>query len=116
MLVAGATVDGPGRLWAIAGAHTAAQLLAMVWLAHQLRPTVGGLVSTVQARALGVAVTVGVGAWLLERAVQPDGRLSTLAFVALVAGVALALYGLGLRALRALPPRAPAPHLPAVLS
>jgi putative peptidoglycan lipid II flippase len=112
MLVAGAALDGPGRLWAIAGAHTGAQLIAMVWLARQLRPTVGGLVSTVQARALGAAVTVGVGAWLLERAVQPDGRATTLAFVAVASAAALGLYGLGLRTMGALPPRAPVPHLP----
>jgi thiol:disulfide interchange protein len=114
MLVAGVALDGPGRLWAIAGAHTGAQLIAMVWLARQLRPTVGGLLSTTQARALGAAVTVAVGAWLLERGIQPHGRLSTLGLVAVLTTFALGLYGLALRAMHALPPRAPAAHLPPV--
>ena len=111
MIVAGHLVDGPGRLVAIAGAHSAAQLIGMVWLGHQLRPAVGGLVSSLQARAIGPAVTVGVLAWLAQRAVAPDGRAVTLLTVALLGAGGLAAYGAALRLLGALPTRAPAPHI-----
>jgi putative peptidoglycan lipid II flippase len=111
MLAAGVLVDGVGRLVAIGLAHSLAQVVAMTWLAVQLRPAVGGLLSRSQARALGLAGTVGVAAWLAQRWIDPVGRGPSLAVVVGLAGLGLAAYGVALRLLGSLPPRAPAPHV-----
>lgn len=114
MLVAGATLDGAGRLWGIAGAHTAAQALGTVWLARRLSPAVGNLASGLQVRVLGVGAALGGAAWLLSHSLAPEGRAPTLAFVAVVAAIGIVLYGLGLRLMGALPARAPASRTPPV--
>jgi putative peptidoglycan lipid II flippase len=115
MLVAGATLEGPGCLWGIAGAHTTAQAIGTLWLAQRLHPTVGNLGSTTVLRVMGVAATLGAGAWLVSRGVHPDGRISNLAFVTAVSVVGLGAYLAALRLLRAVPPRSPATHVPPVV-
>lgn len=114
MLVAGATLDGAGRLWGIAGAHTAAQALGTVWLAHRLSPAVGNLTSRLQVRVLLAGAALGGAAWVLSHNVEPGGRAATLGFLALVAAVGIALYGVGLRLMGALPPRSPVSKVPPV--
>jgi putative peptidoglycan lipid II flippase len=111
MLVAGHAVDGPGRLVAIAGAHSAAQVIGTLWLAHRLRPATGTLVSSLQLRALVPAVVVGGVAWVVQRGLDPDGRTLTFITVTGLSVVGLAAYGGALRMLRAVPTRAPAPHI-----
>lgn len=115
MLVAGATLEGPACLWAIAGAHSGAQALGTVWLARRLYPSVGNLLSRVQVRVLGAGTALGGATWLVSRNVEPGGRAATLAFVTVVALGGLALYGAGLRAMGALPARSPAAKLPPVV-
>ena len=86
-------------------------MLGTLWLAHQLRPATGGLLSSLQARAFGPAATVGVLAWLAERSLDPRRSGVTFATVAGLSLVGLAVYGGALRLLNALPTRAPAPHI-----
>ena len=112
MIVAGHLVDGPGRLLAITGAHSAAQLVSLVWLGWRLRPHVGPTLTMTQLRALVPAVGIGVAAWAVERSLAPDGRAAKLAVVAVLSLLGLAVYALALRLLRALPPRAPLVHRP----
>jgi putative peptidoglycan lipid II flippase len=112
MIVAGHVIDGPGRLVAITAAHSAAQLVALVWLGWRLRPAVGPTLTMTQLRALVPAVAIGVGAWVAQRSLAPDARAAKLGLVAALSLVGLALYALALRVLRALPPRAPLAHRP----
>ena len=116
MLVAAAVVDGTGRLAAIGGAHSAAQLLGTVWLALRLRPAVGSVVSARQGLALAPAVAVGLGAWAAVSAWSPDGRAAALAAVVGLGAAGLGAYALALRALGAVPARDPLAPGPAAVA
>ncbi|MDP1820879.1 MAG: lipid II flippase MurJ [Acidimicrobiales bacterium] len=112
MVVVGATVDGTGRLAAIGGAHSAAYLLGLVWLAARVRRAVGGVVGLGQLRALVLASATGLAMWAAIRAWSPDGRVTTLTAVLVVSAGGAALYLLALRRLGGLPGRAPASYRP----
>jgi len=112
MIVVGAVVDGPGRLAAIGGAHSAAYLLGLVWLAVRLRPHVGTVFGIGQLRPVALAAGAGGVMWVALRAWSPDGRVVTLAAITAVTLVGGAAYVLGLRSLGALPGRAPAGYRP----
>ena len=107
MLAAAQVVDGPARMAAIGGAHSAAQAVGTVWLAWRLRPEVGPVVSARQLAALVPAAAMGLVAWGAWTAWSPDGRALTLAAVVAIGGVGLVAYGLALRALGAVPARDP---------
>jgi putative peptidoglycan lipid II flippase len=108
MLVAAASVDGSGRLVVVGVAHSLAYALGTAGLALWLRPQVGSIFHPAQLVPLVAAVAAGGLAWVAVEAWSPDGRLVTVAALAIVAAVAGGLYLLVLRALGALPPRDPA--------
>lgn len=106
MLAATAT-DGALRLALVGGAHSLAYLVGAAWLGLSLRARTGTLLTTRQLWPTALALASGGAAWLGYRAWSPDGRiLTTTALAALVAAAGVA-YVLGLRAVDALPGRAP---------
>jgi putative peptidoglycan lipid II flippase len=107
MLAAAGAIDGVARLAAIGGAHSVAQLLGLVWLAARLRPRVGSVATGRQALALAPGIAVGLAAWAAVTAWSPEGRATSLAAVAVLGVLGLAVYGLVLRALGAVPAREP---------
>jgi putative peptidoglycan lipid II flippase len=110
MVAAGAATSGSARLLVLGGAHSLTFLLGALWLAARLRPVVGR--GAVPALAIGrdtvLAAAAAAGAWLLVRAWDPGGRLSTLVALAAVCGVAGGAYALALRSAGGWPRRAPA--------
>ena len=108
MVAVGVMADGRGLLFGLGLAHTGAYLIGMVWLGGRLRPEVGTLIGVGQLRPLLLAVAVAGVAWLAMRAWSPDGRVVTMVGLTLIVGASLGVYVAGLRALGALPGRAPA--------
>ena len=113
MVVGGAMAEGPARLALIGGGHSLAFLLGGVWLARRLRPRIGSVLSVAQVRPALLAVGLGVAAWAAMTAWGPAGRPLTVLALAVVGGAGGALYGAGLRVLRAGPGPAPADPQPA---
>jgi len=107
MAIAGIAFDGPARLVAIGLAHSGAYLLGLVWLAIRLRAAVGSVVGIGQLRPVVLGVGLGLAAWVVMGAWSPDGRAAILLALAVLSAVAGGLYLVGLRALDALPGRAP---------
>ncbi len=112
MLVAGVLDDGPDRMVAIGLAHSGAYLIGALWLAAQLRGSVGSAASLSQLKPLALAVVVGVSGWAAMRGWSPTGRPATVVALAVVGGAGGLAYVLGLRALGAGPGPAPAVHRP----
>jgi peptidoglycan biosynthesis protein MviN/MurJ (putative lipid II flippase) len=100
--------DGPQRLTAIGAGHTFAYALGSIWLAARLRPLVGSTLTMRLLLPLLAAVVVGVGAWTAMETWSPEGRVVTVAALAVIGATALAIYTGALRLLDAVPPRDPA--------
>ncbi len=109
MLVVGATLDGSARLAAIGLAHSASQVGGAAWLARRLRSRIEVPFTSAQARMAAAAAAVAGAVWVLERLWSPQGRVDNLACVAVLGALGTAAYLLVVRAVGAMPTRAPAP-------
>jgi hypothetical protein len=83
-----------------------------VWLAVRLQPAVGQVLAVRQLRPVLLAAAIGSAMWAALSAWSPEGRVATVVAMAVVSGAAGAAYVLGLRAVHALPGRAPAGYRP----
>jgi len=93
MVVGGRASDGAATVFVLGAAHSGAFLLGATALAIALRRRIGQwCLPPVLPRVLAVVVPVGVGAWLLSRAWAPEGRLDSLALLAVAVPVATVLY------------------------
>ena len=109
MLLAGAMAEGAARLALVGIAHTGAYALGGLWLAGRLRPQVGVVLRPAHLRPLALAGMVGLAAWGAMSAWSPDGRVPTLAALAVIGMGATVAYVAGLRAVGAVPARSPEP-------
>jgi putative peptidoglycan lipid II flippase len=113
MAGAAAAADGPDRLALIGLAHTAAYALGALALALRLRSHVGGVWHVGQLWPAAIAVVTAGLAWAAMELWAPDGRLVTLVAIAVLGGLAMAGYALGLRIVGAVPPSGPGAVRPA---
>jgi hypothetical protein len=89
---------GAAKVAALGIGHSLAYLLGSVALGVGLaRRTGHSLVPRQLGRAVAVSGGVGALAWLALRAIAPDGRLETLAALAVVGGAATVAYVAALR-------------------
>jgi putative peptidoglycan lipid II flippase len=109
MLVAAQLTTGTALLTALGLAHSAAFAIGALHLGIALRRRLGApLVPAGVGRALVLAALLGVAAWAVVSAWDPEGRVATAAALALVGGTGAAAYVGGVRRLGALPPPLPA--------
>jgi len=113
MAAAAAGTDGRDRLALIGLAHTGAYALGAVALAFRLRPHVGAVWHVGQLRPVAIAIVVAGLAWLAMEAWSPDGRLVTIVALAVLGGLAMGAFTLGLRLVGAVPPSGPGAIEPA---
>lgn len=111
MLAVAGYFDGPARLVAIGGAHSAAYALGACWLGLRLRPSVGSLIAVSQLLPLVLATMVGGSAWFAMQLWSPNGRIITVVALAVVCAGAGSVYVGALRALGGFPRRAPELHV-----
>ena len=108
MLVAAQVTTGTALLAWLGLAHSAAFTIGAFHLGIALRRRLGApLVPDRVARALVPAVSLGLAAWALVSAWDPQGRLATAAALLLVGGLGAAAYIGAVRRLGALPPPLP---------
>jgi putative peptidoglycan lipid II flippase len=93
MLTIGSAVHGEARLVAMGGSHSAAYLMGACVLGAGLSRRTGvRLIPVGLGRALGGAALLGAaGAWAIS-ALDPGGRIATLATVALLTGAGAVVY------------------------
>jgi putative peptidoglycan lipid II flippase len=101
MAVLAPLTHGAARVAALGIGHSVAYAVGTVVLGVGVSRRVGRGVFPVKApRALVVSVLLAVGAWLVVDAVNPTGRITTLALLALIAVVGTGLYVLAMQLLR----------------
>jgi putative peptidoglycan lipid II flippase len=109
MLVAAHVTTGTALLIALGLAHSAAFTVGALHLAIALRRRLGApFVPARVGRAVVLAAVVGVAAWAVVSAVDPQGRVVTGVVLLLVGGAGALAYAAGVRRLGALPPPLPA--------
>jgi putative peptidoglycan lipid II flippase len=98
MATGAAATHGAAKVAALGIGHSVAYLLGSLALGVGLaRRTGHSLVPRQLGRAVAVAGGIGALAWLAMRAIAPDGRLETLAVLAVVGGAAAVAYVAALR-------------------
>jgi putative peptidoglycan lipid II flippase len=98
MVIGSGMTHGAARVAAIGLGHSTAYLLGAIVLAIGCRRRIGRpIVPRELPIAVAISVAISVVVWLAMRALDPTGRVATVACLALVGGVATGLYALAVR-------------------
>jgi hypothetical protein len=98
MVIGSALTHGAARVAALGIGHSLAYLLGVVVLGIGCRRRTGrSIVPRVLPIAIAISGAIAVVVWLAMRALDPTGRVATVACLALVGGIGTGVYALSVR-------------------
>ena len=98
MVVGSRVTHGAARVAALGIGHSSAYLVGMIVLGIGCRRRTGrSIVPSLLPIATAIAGVIAFGAWIAIRALDPSGRLATVACLALVGGIGTGIYALAVR-------------------
>ena len=98
MIVASRLTHGAARVAALGLGHSAAYLIGVIVLGFGCRRRTGRSIMPRELPiAIGIAGAIALVVWVALRAIDPRGRLATIACLAVVGGIATGAYALVVR-------------------
>jgi putative peptidoglycan lipid II flippase len=98
MIVASRLTHGAARVAALGLGHSTAYLIGVIVLGVGCRRRTGrSIVPRELPIAIGIAGVIALAVWSVLRAIDPSGRLATIACLAVVGGLATGAYALAVR-------------------